>query len=191
MKSELIGIGRVASLCIDGTIVDQIEYGRDGPIGDKHRGFTRTLGGHDAAYARTSKLRKGAPILNWRAWTALSLEEIAETEKALGVEIPPGCLLENMSISGIPNFSKLAPTTRLVFPERTQRDQNIQAILAVWEENTPCAVVGARLAGHYDQPHLAQRFVVEARNRRGVVGLVLAPGLVEKGDKVLVYSPVS
>jgi hypothetical protein len=94
-----------------------------------------------------------------------------------------------MIISGILNFSQLAATTRFVFPERTQRDQNIQAILAVWEENTPCAVVGARLARHYDQPHLAQRFVVEARKRRGVVGLVLAPGLVEKGDKVLVYSP--
>jgi MOSC domain-containing protein YiiM len=189
LKSELIGVGKVASLCIDGTIVDQIEYGLDGAVGDKHRGFTRALGGHDGAYARTSKLRKGAPVLNWRTWTALSLEELAETEKALGVEIPAGCLLENMIISGIPNFSKLAPTTRLVFPERPHRDQNTQAMLAVWEENTPCAVVGARLARHHNQPGLTQRFVVEARNRRGVVGLVLAAGLVENGDVVSVYSP--
>jgi MOSC domain-containing protein YiiM len=129
------------------------------------------------------------PILNWRAWSALSLEEAAETEKALGVKIPAGCLLENMIISGIPNFSKLAPTTRLVFPARTHRDQHTQTILAVWEENTPCAVVGARLAKHHNQPGLTQRFVAEARNRRGVVGLVLAPGLVQNGDAVSVYSP--
>jgi hypothetical protein len=191
LKSELIAVGRVASLCIDGTSVDQIEYGLDGPGGDRHRGFTRALGGHDGAYARTSKLRKGAPILNWRAWSALSLEELAETERALDVEIPPGCLLENMIISGIPHFSKLAPTTRLVFLERRHRDQNTQAMLAVWEENTPCAVVGARLAEHHNQPRLKQQFVREARNRRGVVGLVLAPGLVENGDVVSVYSPVS
>lgn len=189
MESELIGTGRVASLCIDGTIVDQIEYCLDGPSGDKHRGFTRALGGHDGAYARASKLRKGAPVLNWRAWTALSVEDLAETEKALGVKIPAGCLLENMLISGIPSFSKLAPTTRLIFPERPHRDQNTQAMLAVWEENTPCAVVGARLAQHHNQPGLTKRFVLEARNRRGVVGLVLAPGLVEIGDEVLVYSP--
>jgi MOSC domain-containing protein YiiM len=170
--------------------VDQIEYCLDGPSGDKHRGFTRALGGHDEAYVRTSKLRKGAPVLNWRAWSALSLEELAETQKALGVEIPAGCLLENMIISGIPDFSKLPPTTRLIFPERPHRDQNTQAMLAVWEENTPCAVVGARLARHRDQPGLTKRFVVEARHRRGVVGLVLAPGLVEIGDAVSAYSRV-
>jgi MOSC domain-containing protein YiiM len=190
LPSELIGVGRVVSLCINGIPEEQIEFCLDGPRGDKHQAFTRPLGSHDGAYACTSKLKRGAPVLNWRAWSGLSVEELAETETALGVPIPSGCLLENITISGVPKFSKLAPTTRLVFPRKSEREQGAQAILVIWEENTPCAVVGARLAKHHDQPRLKQEFVREARNKRGVVGLVLAPGMVAKGDEVLVYSPV-
>lgn len=190
MARESIGTGEVVSLCINGKPVDEIEFLLDGPRLDKHSGFTRALSGHDGEYARTSKLKRGAPVLNWRSWTALSREDVRETERALGATIPPGCLLENITIAGIPNFSKLAPTTRLVFPQRSRNGVNSQAILAVWEENTPCAVVGARLAALHKEPRLKQQFVAAARNRRGVVGLVLAAGLVRNGDELLLYPPV-
>jgi hypothetical protein len=191
VASELIATGKVISLCINGNAVDEIKFALDGPQGDAHCAFVRTLGGHDGEYARTSELRKGAPIFNWRAWTGLSLEEMQETENALGAEIPPGCLLENIVVSGVPNFSKLPPASRLVLPVRRGESGSRQAILAVWEENTPCTVVGARLAAFHNQPRLKNHFVSAARNRRGVVGFVLAPGLVRKGDEVRVYSPIS
>jgi MOSC domain-containing protein YiiM len=51
-------------------------------------------------------------------------------------------------------------------------------------------VVGARLAALHKEPRLKQQFVAAARNRRGVVGLVLAAGLVRNGDELLLYPPV-
>jgi hypothetical protein len=188
VANDLIGTGQVISLCINGSTLEELAFSLEGPRGDAHTGFTRQLGGHDGEYTRTSDLKTGAPIFNWRAWSGLSAEEIRETEDALGAAIPPGCLLENIIISGIPNFSKLPPTTRLVFPAR-QSKSGRQAILAVWEENTPCSVVGARLAALHDRPTLKKQFVSAAANKRGVVGIVLAPGEVRRGDEVRVYSP--
>ena len=189
MANDLIAIGAVVSLSINGSTLDELEFALEGPQGDAHSGFTRRLGGHDGEYTRTSDLKTGAPILNWRAWSGLSAEEIRETENALGAEIPPGCLLENIIFSGIPKFTKLPPTTRFVFPARRGENGIRQAILAVWEENTPCSVVGARLAALHDRPTLKKQFVSAATNKRGVVGLVLAPGEVRRGDEVRVYSP--
>lgn len=185
MKNELVTTGRVESLCINGLPVDAIEFGLDGPQGDSHSGSTRRLSGHDGAYVRSSSLTKGDQVFNWRSWTAVSREELLEIEQALGYSIPQGCLLENLVIAGVPSLSKLAPTTRLVFPKRGN-----QAILAVWEENGPCHVVGKRLEDHYGVPGIKTMLIAEAQNRRGVMGLVLSPGRVEIGDLVLVYPPV-
>ena len=117
----------------------------------------------------------------------MSSEEILGIEQALGYKIPVGCLLENIRISGISNFSKLAPTTRLVFPANTAE----QVILAVWEENGPCKTVGKRLAQTYENNDLEARFVREAKDRRGVMGIVLSGGIIQKGDEVLVYPPAT
>jgi len=183
MENELLATGRVESLCINGLSVDTIRF--EGPIGEVHRGFLRTLSGHDGGYIRTSELKKGETVFSWRSWTALSKEEMTETEALLGHLIPQGCLLENIVVSGIPNFTKLLPTSRLVFPRR-----ETQAVLAIWEENSPCHVVGQRLADHYGNAELKKRLILEARDRRGVMGLVLSPGKVEVGDTILVYPPM-
>lgn len=185
MKNELLATGKVEALCINGSAIDAIEFGFEGPVGDIHSGFTRKLSGHDGGYFRTSALAKGDIAFNWRSWTGLSQEELMEVEQALGCSIPQGCLLENIVVSGIPNFSKLPPTSRLVFPKR-----GTQAVLAVWEENGPCHVVGKRLADHYGEPELQKRLIAGAQNRRGVMGLVLTVGRVEVGDTILVYPPM-
>lgn len=185
MKNEILATGRVESLCINGLPVDHIEFDFDGPVGDVHSGFVRHLSGHDGDYIRTSDLAKRNPVFNWRSWTGLSQEELAEVEEQLGCIIPQGILLENLVISGVPNFSKLAPTTRLVFPKR-----DTQTILAVWEENTPCHGVGQRLANYYENPELNKQLIARALGKRGVMGIVLSIGRVELGDTVLVYPPV-
>lgn len=186
MSGEPLHKGRVEWLCTNGGPVDSLWFNLNGPTLDKHAGFTRRLSGHDRAYIVTSKLSKGSEVLNWRSWTGLSYEEYMETERELGRGIPRGCLLENVVISGIPNFSKLEPTTRLVFPHR----EEMQVILAVWSENTPCIGVGKRFAEYYHDPELSKALIAAAVGRRGVVGLVLSAGLVSVGDEVLVYPPV-
>ena len=187
---DLIATGRVLDLAINGKAVPSIDFALNGPVGDKHSGFKRRLSGHDGDYIRTSGLVKGAQVFNWRSWTGLSTQEMIEVEQALGVVIPVGCLLENITISGVPNFSKLEPGTRLVFPIRAEDDNATQAILAVWEENGPCQTVGLRLEAHHGTPGLKTRFIREARNKRGVMGFVLSAGKVSCGDHVLVYPPV-
>lgn len=185
MKNELIATGRVEGLSINGGPEETISFSIDGPQGDTHKRPIRQLSDHDGAYISTSNLVKGRWVFNWRSWTGISREEIAEIEHSLSYSVPQGCLLENISVSGIPNFSKLPPTSRLVFPLR----QN-QAILAVWGENGPCRTVGQRLEQHHGVPNLGTRFIKAAQGKRGVMGFVLAAGRVEVGDKVRVYGPV-
>jgi MOSC domain-containing protein YiiM len=194
MATQPIAAGKVESLCINGKPLQGLIFWLDGPMGGVHSGrFARKLSGHDGEYIRTSSLERGAPVFNWRSWTGISSEEMSEVESALTVKIPQGCLLENITVSGIPNFSKLAPTTRLVFPPREKgryEKSGKQAILAVWEENSPCRTVGERLEEHHHESGLKTRFIAAAQNKRGVMGIVLASGLVRVGDEVLVYPPV-
>ncbi len=183
-------IGRVETLALNGTPVSSIMFELVGPIGDRHAGFTRHLSGHDGGYIRTSNLQKGAMAFNWRSWTGLSQEEVSDIEKTIGHTIPVGCLLENITISGIPNFTQLEPTSRLVFPAHTVDGVTMQTILAVWEENGPCLTVAKRLEDHHQAPGLKTDFIRAAQHKRGVMGFVLSAGTVAVGDQVLVYPPV-
>ncbi len=73
MPNEPIATGRVESLCLDGKPVQRIIFALNGPVGDRHWGFSRKISGHDGPYKRTSELKKGDRVLNTRSWTALSL----------------------------------------------------------------------------------------------------------------------
>ena len=196
MSYDQIATGRVDSLSLNGSAVSRIRFGPQGPEGDSHCGFSRKLSGHDSDYIRTSNLKKKEDeVFNWRSWTAISQEEMSSVSQDLEVVIPQGCLLENMVVTGIPNFSKLPPTSRLVFPKHDQSelfDQHAvgQAILAVWEENSPCRHVGERLEKHYGEDGLMARFVAAAQGKRGVMGFVLSAGLVKVGDPIEVYPPM-
>lgn len=178
---------RVQTLLLDGVPVPQINFRFDGPVGDKHYGRIRKLDGHDGRIIRNTKLRKGHPVLNTRSWTAVSFEELRIIEKKLGVQIPSGCLLENIVIRGISNFSRLPPGTKLVFP---QKAGGHQVILVILEQNTPCKIVGDRLQSHYPgQRDLSSRLTDAAENRRGVMGLVFSEGFIEVDDIVEAHLP--
>ncbi len=188
MKNELIARGKVQGLCLNGIPTTwKLIFNMNGPAGDIHSGINRELNGHDGAYLATSQLKRGHQVFNWRTWTAISAEEIAKIENQLGVDIYEGCLLENIIFTGIPQFSQLAPTSRLVFP---MKPDGSQLVLAVWEENTPCDGVGIRLQHQYlHEPNLSKRFIAAAQGKRGVMGFVLSKGYTELGDEVLVYPP--
>jgi MOSC domain-containing protein YiiM len=185
-----IAEGRIESLSINKEPVDHIVFRIDGPYGDTHAGMTRALSGHDGDYIGTSSLEKGAKVFNWRQWTALACEETAEVEEVLGVPIPPGCIKENIRFRGIPNYSKLATGSRLVFPLRDTPVAKTQVILTVWEENRPCRTAGEEIANEYKRPELTAQFVKAARGKRGNMGFVLSAGYVRVYDRVLVYPPV-
>jgi len=125
---------------------------------------------------------------------------VREIETEIGHTIPTGCLFENIKFLGIPNFSNLPPTSRIVFPFRDRIPSQHggstinmlpQAILTIWEENGPCQTVGKRLEKYYQKPGLSAAFVKAAQGKRGVMGFVLASGCVKVGDIVTVYPPVT
>jgi len=184
-----IAQGQVASLAINGDEQSEIYFDLAGPRGDRHCGLERRLSGHDGNYIKTSGLNEGSLVFNWRSWTGLSKEELDAVSQTLGRPIPVGCLLENITFSGLPNFSRLETGTRLVFPKHQTGDVTIQAILAVWERNGPCKTVGDRLAEHHSQPDLSAHFGRAAKDKRGVMGFVLSAGPVYRGDEVLAYPP--
>ncbi len=172
MKNQPVAVGKVVSLSVNGTPITSCMFNLEGPENDTHSGFTRSLSGHDGVYLRTSDRKKGDQVFNWRTWTGLSQEEIREVESQLGLDVPQGCLLENLVVSGIPGFSQLAPTSRLVFSR--EGSDVPRPILVVWEENGPCKTVGERLEHHHAQPGLKTDFIAAALHRRGVMGFVLA-----------------
>lgn len=120
----------------------------------------------------------GEQVFNTRSWTATSLEDLQEIEAEVKAPVEPGDLLENITFSGMEDFSKIPPGSLIVFPRREN-----QLVLAVWSENTPCQTLAKRFEKKHDSPELGRRLLRFAVHRRGVMGLVYSPGQVMVGDE--------
>lgn len=179
---EPIAIGKVDAVCVNGGEIEGIMIKREGVFSDIHSHNTRRLSGHDGRFKKTTGLIDGEEVFNWRTWTGISSEEIREVEEAAGFSIPVGIILENIRFSGIPDFSKIQPGSYLVFPSK--------AVLAVWSENGPCKTVGKRLEELHQKEGVNTSFIKHAQGKRGVMGFVLAPGFITKGQEVRLFPPM-
>ncbi len=132
---------------------------------------------------------KGTPVRNTREWSAVSEEEmriIADEMSLLGIS--PGCLGENLVIAGILDFTKLPPGTKLFF--KSPRGELRTTILFVCGENIPCHIPAEAIqAENPDKPGLLKKFLVAAKHRRGLVGIVIGGGFVKEGDMVVAEVP--
>lgn len=157
--------------------------------GDRHAGVTRLSDG------RTPKYPRGVSIRNDRQVSLLSVEELEQIAQALALpKIQAEWLGANMLLRGIPNLSRLPPSTRLYFSGG--------ASLVITSENRPCIHPGRVIAAQYDgqgmaRQSLAEEFVCAAQGRRGLVACVERPGVIRAGETVevevpelKVYSPV-
>jgi len=179
--------GSVSSLCINGNSVQEVIFELDGPVGDRHSGFSRILSGHDGGYVRTSSLQKKVHgVFNWRSWTGISIEERDAISREVGIPLEPGDFQENILFSGIAGFTHLPPSSRIVFP---CGDTGSQLILTVWEENDPCVGIGKPFGEKHNDTSLSPRFIKASIGRRGVMGFVLSAGIAQVGDEVVVYPP--
>jgi hypothetical protein len=144
---------------------------------DRHAGM-RML-----SNSRTSFYPRGTPIWNARQVSIVSEEELAEVAPRMGIPtIQPDWLGANLSISGIPNLTRLPPGARLFFPDR--------AVLIVQAENGPCLTAGAEIQTHYPEiPDLAAQFPKQGLHKRGIVAVVEHPGAIRPGDAVKVLIP--
>lgn len=170
------------------TIVPKIEvFTNHGVRGDRHAGG-RLIDAREKLLL-THGFLKGTPIANHREVSLVCAEDLTHVQAQLGLPtpIPPGCLGENLLVSGIPSFSALPTGTFLLFRNgKTFRT----AVLVVWDENHPCLAPGKVLQElHLDHPGLATRFVKEALFHRGLVASVYSSGVIKPGDEVLAYLP--
>jgi hypothetical protein len=146
-----------------------------GPEGDCHAGLTR------ASDSRTIPVyQRNTEIRNVRQMTLISVEEMADVARAMGLShIEPGWLGANLLARGVPDLTLLPPSTRLQFPSG--------ATLVVDMENPPCR----QAAGVIAKTHPAEgpEFVKAATHKRGVTAWVECEGEVKLGDAILVWLP--
>ena len=149
----------------------------DGFVGDRHRGFERVAQSYDID--PTGTIRR-----NERQWTGVSVEELAIIAERLDLNEPlmAATLGANICVEGIPEFSKLAQGSRLVFPSG--------AVLVIEECNPPCADIADQIVAAHTtrsgEPVAGKMFPKYAMGLRGVNGVVDVAGLIEPGDRVIV-----
>jgi hypothetical protein len=176
-EGEIIWLGRVADRArgLPAAPVAQMALSFEGPLGEAHGGLTRP------SCSRVLGLYpRGTPIRNTRQLSILSAEELDAIAADMGLPaLDPALLGASMVVQGLPDFSHLPPSARL---------------LAIW----------GRLPdrGHGKPPlHLARppdrgahtrvwrRFKGAAQGRRGITAWVEAEGVLALGDKLRLFIP--
>ena len=156
--------------------VEKLQILLDGIKYDRHFGKTRN------ADVRTARLlSKGIETANLRAVTIISQEELLEISAEMGVETLPDDLEANITLSGLPDLTKVPAGSFLRFPRN--------AILYVTSENLPCVVVSQNMMKRAVKKETALRFAKAAYGKRGLTALVFAAGLIKEGDEVEVLYP--
>ena len=123
---------------------------------------------------------QGTEIRNTRQISILSSEELAVIADAMGIaELKPEWLGANLLVSGIPHFSQIPPSTRMIFASG--------ASLVVDLENSPCKYPGEIIDRHH--PGFGCLFAKAAVGRRGVTAWVEREGQINTGDSIRLYIP--
>lgn len=151
-----------------------VDFG--GFVGDVHSGMTRRSCGRVR-----HQYPPGTEIRNTRQISALSVEELELIAHAMQLDLPinPAWLGANLLLQGLPRFSKLPPSSRLIASNGTS--------LVVDMENAPCRFPGDILEQHY--PHKGRRFTQAAEGYRGVTLWVERPGSLRLGDTLRLHVP--
>jgi MOSC domain-containing protein YiiM len=167
-------IARVEAVCLSQPSVrvakrpvEEAFIGPHGFVGDRH----------EAELRRKPYGRGIAP--NHRQWHAVCTEEVEAICAELGLpSLPCGALGENLRLSGV-HLGQIPNGAELTLPSGAR--------LRLHQQTDPCVNAAKELAQTYGEA--AYRFVKAAMGRRGVVGQVLEPGLVRRGDLVEVHLP--
>ena len=180
--------GTVASLFLGATgtlskeAQSSLKFAFDGIVGDRHRGLTRK------AWEQTDKQPGGTERRNERQWSAVAQEELDQASQVLSLSatLSAGDVAVNLSISGIPDFSRLPRGTIFTFENGV--------VLMVEEYNPPCSRMSRYVSEGHATTHggvLGEADFIEASKfSRGLVGVVEVPGVVLVGEGVSVTPEV-
>ena len=154
---------------------DSLFLGFDGPEGEAHGGALRPSCSRVAAlYPR------GTQIRNTRQLSILCAEELAQIAAGMGLEaLDPAHLGATMVVSGLPDFSHLPPSSRLLAESG--------AALVIDMNNRPCQLPARVIEGAH--PGRGKAFKSAARGLRGVTAWIEAEGELRLGERLRLFIP--
>ena len=154
---------------------EALALGWGGPEGEAHGGVTRP------SCSRVAALHpRGTEIANVRQPSIVSREELDEIAREMGLHVlDPALLGATLVIEGIPDLSRVPPSSRLQAPDG--------ATLVVDMENRPCHLVAREIDS--EAPGAGGAFKAAARGRRGVMAWVERPGRIALGDTLRLHVP--
>lgn len=155
--------------------LDMAELTWDGIVGEAHGGVNRP------SCSRVAALHaRGTEIRNTRQLSVVAAEDLDAIGKELGIAaFNPAWIGASLVVRGIPDFSRLPPSSRLQGPSG--------ATLVVDMENRPCnlpvPVIEAAAPGK------GKPFRAAAWAKRGVTAWVERPGEIAVGDSLQLFIP--
>ena len=173
----VVWLGRVTDQDQDirSEIMQSAQLSFDGIEGEFHGGATRP-----SCVRVKSQYPEGTEIRNVRQLSVLSKEELVQIATEMGMaDMDPQWLGASMVIEGIPDFSRIPPSSRLQVESG--------ACLTVDMENRPCIYPGREI--EKDRPGFGPKFKPAAEDRRGVTAWVEREGPVRVGDSVVLHIP--
>lgn len=157
------------------TAVDSIAVSYAGFEGDSHSGLTRK-----ACTRVKHQYPTGTEIRNTRQVSALSQEELHVIQNTLNIdELRPQWVGANLIVEGIPDFTQVPPSSRLIAENGTA--------LVVDMENAPCRYPGDIIESH--KPGKGKGFAKAAMGKRGVTLWVEREGELKVGDTLSLHIP--
>lgn len=155
----------------------EMTLGFAGLEGESHAGLTRASDSRVIAqYAR------GTTIRNTRQLSILSQEELDQIATAMGLErLDPSWLGASMVVAGIPDFSHVPPSARLV------GEGAGTAALVVDMENRACMLPAPVIEAQ--APGFGVRFKSAAAGRRGITTWVEREGVLRLGTSLRLHVP--
>jgi hypothetical protein len=174
-RTETILINTTPDEDLSSERISSVKVTYAGFDGESHSGLVR------ASCVRVrGQYKKGTEIRNTRQISIVSIEELALIGDAMGIDaLEPEWVGANLLVSGIPNFSKIPPSTRMIFANGTS--------LVVDLENSPCKYPGEIIERHH--PGKGELFAKAAYGRRGVTAWVEREGDITMGEAIAVHIP--
>lgn len=170
-----LGIVPDRDIALESTAQEQIMALFSGPEGEAHAGVTRP-----SCSRVLGQYPRYTPIKNVRQFSILSAEELQIMADQMGIsELSPALLGATMVLRGIPDFTHIPPSSRLIAESG--------ASLCVDMENLPCTLPAKPIEAQHMGKGAA--FKPAAKGRRGVTANVEAEGILRLGAKLRLHIP--
>ena len=154
---------------------DAVNATLDGFPGEAHGGPTRP-----SCSRVSSQYPRGTKIRNVRQLSIVSAEELEQIAAKMGMDrIDPAWIGASMVIAGIPDFSHVPPSSRLMAQSGVG--------ITIDMENRPCIYPGREI--EKEAEGFGKKFKPAAKGRRGVTAWVEYGGRLAIGDELVLHVP--